>query len=89
MAEFILVTAYQDGAVGLLNTDCIEAFVQHVNEITGEVVTHMKRKSEDPTRIRESLAQVTMALAGPVGRPWAAYTLPNAFGPVSVPHQVI
>jgi len=90
MAEFILVTDYEDGAAGLLNTDCIEAFVQQIDPATGEVITHIKRIGEDPTRIRESLAQVTMALTGPVGRPWAAYTLPNALGAVSVPqYQVI
>jgi hypothetical protein len=89
MSEFILVTDYDDGAVGLLNTDCIEAFVQQIDPVTGEVLTHMKRKGEQPTRIRESISQVMTALSAPVGRPWAAYTLPNAFGPVSVPHQVI
>jgi hypothetical protein len=85
MAEFIVVTDYDDGAQGLINTDDIEAFVQMLDDTTGEVSTYMKRKGQaEPTRIRESMSSLMMLLATPLGRYYPPTTGGFQFQPVAI-----
>ena len=83
MAEFILVTEYRGGEQLLINTADITTVTQSTSN-EGEATTYLMRRQYAVLRVRENIAQLTMLLASPIGRPWT-YTIPNAFGPVSVP----